>query len=184
MAEVPGSGQAVAVANRLMERLELVVAVRDWHPADHGSFAANHLWRRPGQTIDLHGIPQLLWPIHCVQNTFGAEMAIALDQKKITRHFFKGTDPEVDSYGGFFDNARKTESGLSVFLREKGVKDLYILGLPVEFGVRYTALDALPLGFKTIVIEDGCRAMNPENGGKFFAEFVERGGILIHSDDI
>lgn len=184
MAEVAGSHQAIAVANRMMERFELVVAVRDWHPGNHGSFAANHPWRRPGQTIDLHGIPQLLWPMHCVQNSFGAELALALNQEKISRHFFKGTDPEVDSYGGFFDNARKNESGLVHFLREKGVEELYLLGLTLEFGVRYTAHDALALGFKTRVIGDGCSASNPVDGGKILEEIVDRGGLLIQSNEI
>lgn len=184
MSEVPGGGQAVAVANRLMDRFDLVVSVRDWHPGNHTSFAANHLWRRPGQTIVTHGIPQLLWPIHCVQNSFGAELAIALRQEKIHRHFFKGGDPEMDSYGGFFDNARKNESGLASFLHEKQVEELYLCGLPLEFSVRNTALDALALGFKTWVLSDACMPLHQADGGKILEEIVSHGGIPIRSDEI
>ena len=184
MVEVPGSEKAVAAANRLMERFELVVAVRDWHPANHVSFAANHLWRKPGQTIDLHGMPQLLWPMHGVQNSFGAELAIGLDETKIHRHFFKGTDPETDCYGAFFDNPRKNETGLATFLHEKGVENIYLLGLPLEFGVRQTALDALALGFQVSVVEDGCRALDPEKGAEALEEMRKQGAVLLSSNEI
>jgi nicotinamidase/pyrazinamidase len=161
MAEVVGGGAAVQVANRLMDEFDLVVSARDWHPANHGAFAANHLWRYPGQTIELHGIPQLLWPMHCVQNSFGAELAIGLNSEKIARHFFKGVDPEVDSYSAFFDNARKNDTGLATFLHIKGVEEIFLAGLPLEFGVRYTALDALALGFETWIVAAAC----PAQGG-------------------
>ncbi|MCB9284113.1 MAG: bifunctional nicotinamidase/pyrazinamidase [Lewinellaceae bacterium] len=180
MVEVPYGNEVIPVANRLMEAFDLVVAVRDWHPGNHGCFAANHLWRRPGQKIELGGVEQLLWPIHCVQNSFGAEMAIGLQEEKIHRHFFKGTDPEVDSYSGFFDNAHQADTGLAGFLHEKGVEELYLLGVPLEFGVKYTALDALALGFRTWIIEDGCKPQSAE-GDDLMAELREQGANLIPS---
>ena len=180
MVEVAHGNEVVPVANRLMEVFDLVVAVRDWHPANHGCFAANHLWRRPGQMIELGGVEQMLWPIHCVQNSFGAEMAMGLKEEKIHRHFFKGTDPEVDSYSGFFDNAHQNDTGLATFLHGNNVEELYLLGLPLEFGVKYSALDALALGFRTWIIEDGCKAQNAD-GDVILAELRERGAKLIPS---
>jgi nicotinamidase/pyrazinamidase len=182
MVEVPGGNQVVEVANRLMEAFELVVSVRDWHPAGHLSFAANHLWRRPGQEIELHGQTQLLWPMHCVQNSFGAELAMRLRQEKITRHFFKGTDAETDSYSAFFDNLKKNDTGLATFLHENGVEDVYLIGLPCEFGVRYSALDALALGFRAWVVADGCRAIHGNE--PVFKEIQEQGGQIILSEEL
>ncbi|MFZ2900701.1 MAG: bifunctional nicotinamidase/pyrazinamidase [Saprospiraceae bacterium] len=182
MVEVPEGNQVVEVANRLMDAFELVVSVRDWHPAGHLSFAANHLWRRPGQEIELQGQTQLLWPMHCVQNSFGAELAMRLRQEKITRHFFKGTDPEADSYSAFFDNQKKNDTGLATFLHENGVEDVYLMGLPCEFGVRYSALDALALGFRTWVVADGCRAI--EENEPVFEEIRGQGGKVILSEEL
>ena len=186
MVEVPEGDQVIPVANRMMEVFDLVIAVRDWHPATHQCFAANHLWRRPGQTIELGGVDQLLWPMHGVQHSFGAELAIALKEENIHRHFFKGTDPEVDSYSAFFDNARQNDTGLASFLHEKGVEELYLLGLPIEFSVRYTALDALALGFRTWVIEDGCKAQNvePSDGDRILGELQEQGVRLLQSAEL
>ncbi|MBK6904187.1 MAG: bifunctional nicotinamidase/pyrazinamidase [Saprospirales bacterium] len=184
MAEIPGSGQAIAVANLLMEKFGCVAAVRDWHPANHLSFAANHPWRKPWQIIESHGLPQLLWPMHCVQNTFGAEMAIALRQEKIDRHFFKGTDPDMDSYGGFFDNAHLNDSGLASYLHERGIEELYLLGFPLEFGVKQTALDGLALGFRVRIVEDACPAMEEGEGAGALEEIIGRGGVLVRWNDI
>ena len=98
-----GDGNAVVpVANTLMQHFDLVVASKDWHPANHGSFAANHPWRKPGQVIDLNGLDQILWPIHCVQESYGAEFARDLQDEQIEKIFYKGTDPEIDSYSAFF----------------------------------------------------------------------------------
>lgn len=182
MAEVPGGHQVIGVANRLMAVFELVISVRDWHPASHVSFAANHLWRRPGQEIELDGLTQLLWPMHGVQNSFGAELAMGLNQEGIHRHFFKGTDPETDSYSAFFDNAKKNHTGLATFLHENQVEDLYLMGLPVEFGVRYSALDALALGFRTWVVEDGCKASDENT--QAFQDILDKGAELIRSEKI
>lgn len=182
MVEVPEGHQAVETANRLMDAFGLVVSVRDWHPAGHLSFAANHLWRKPGQVIDLNGHPQLLWPMHSVQHSFGAELAMRLRQEKIARHFFKGTDPETDSYSAFFDNLKNNDTGLASYLHENGVEEVCLLGLPTEFGVRYSALDALALGFRTWVVADGCRAM--EENEPIFEEIRGQGGQIILSEEL
>jgi len=157
---VPEGDLLIPIANRLAETFDLVVATQDWHPADHGSFAANHPGRQPGDLIDLNGLEQILWPVHCVQNTLGADFHPDLNLDRITRVFQKGTDPTVDSYSGFFDNGRRTETGLGNYLREQNVQRIYLCGLATDYCVAFTALDAVEHGFQTFLIEDACRGVN------------------------
>src|SRR5205085_2702579 len=117
---VPHGDEVIAVANRVQGAFELVVATQDWHPANHGSFAASHPGRKVGEMATLGGLPQVMWPVHCVQNTAGAALASGLDEKRIARVFQKGTDTEIDSYSGFFDNGHKRATGLAAFLNERG----------------------------------------------------------------
>ena len=156
--------QVVPVANAVQPKFELIVATQDWHPPDHGSFASNHPGHKPGEVIDLDGLPQVLWPDHCVQASRGAEFHADLDMRRITRVFRKGTDPKIDSYSGFFDNAHRKSTGLGEFLKDESVTDVYILGLATDYCVRWSALDALKLGFRTHVIEDGCRGVELHPG--------------------
>lgn len=184
--EVKEGDQVVPVANSLMDHFELIVATQDWHPADHGSFAANYPWRRPGQIIELNGLPQVLWPIHCVQGSFGAEFVQTLHTDKITKVFVKGTDQGIDSYSGFFDNGHRKATGLGDYLKERGVEEVYVMGLATDYCVKFTALDALGLGFKTYLIEDGCRGVNLSEGDveKALEEMVSHGITRIASQAI
>lgn len=152
--------QVVPIANRLMPLFQTVVATQDWHPANHGSFAANHPWRKPGQVIDLDGLPQVLWPMHCVQNTFGAELVDELDKRQITKVFQKGTDPKIDSYSGFYDNGHRKSTGMGEWLQERGITHLFVMGLATDYCVKFSVLDALAAGFVTYFIEDGSRGVN------------------------
>ena len=162
---VPRGDEVVAVANRLSPRFELVVATQDWHPADHGSFAANHAGKQPGDVIDLHGLRQILWPVHCVQHTSGAEFAPGLDTSRVARVFQKGTDPTIDSYSGFFDNGHRRATGLGDYLREKGASEIFVMGLATDYCVNFTALDAVQrLRLRTTLIEDGSRGVNLRPG--------------------
>jgi nicotinamidase/pyrazinamidase len=181
--EVPEGDQVIPIANRLMDQFELVVATKDWHPANHGSFAANHPWRRPGQVIELDGLEQILWPIHCVQHSFGSEFARTLETDQIDKIFYKGTAPEIDSYSGFFDNGHRKATGLEAYLKEKGVKELYVLGLAQDYCVKFTVLDALQLGFDTYLITDATRPVELKEGDgeRALAEMKEKGANLIPS---
>ncbi len=185
---VPGGDEVVSVANRLGDVFaasNLVVATQDWHPADHGSFASQHPGTRPGDVIELDGLRQELWPDHCVEGTPGAEFHPALDQDNIRRVFRKGSDPAIDSYSTFFDNARRKSTGLADFLRESNVNQVYIMGLATDYCVKFSVLDALSLGFKTCVIEDGCRGINLQAGDVESAfEAMRAGGAeLVSSRD-
>ena len=161
---VTNGDKIVPIVNRLMSRFDLIVATQDWHPPGHGSFAANHGGRKPGEMIELDGLPQILWPTHCVQNTRGAEFAPGLDSKRITRVFQKGTDPKIDSYSGFFDNGHRKATGLGQFLQEKGVSDAYVCGLATDYCVKFTALDAAALGLRTHLILDASRGVELKPG--------------------
>ena len=153
--------RVVPVANRLLEAavFELVVATQDWHPRHHGSFAVNHSGRSVGETIDLEGLEQILWPVHCVQGTPGAELVSTLKTRFVEKTFHKGTDPRIDSYSTFFDNAKRRSTGLESFLRGHGVESVYLLGLATDYCVKYSALDGARLGFQTRVVTDGCRGL-------------------------
>jgi nicotinamidase/pyrazinamidase len=158
-------GDAVApVANRLQARFDLVVATQDWHPPDHGSFAANHPGRRVGDMIELNGLRQILWPVHCVQGAPGAEFHPALETGRIVRVFRKGTDAGVDSYSGFFDNGRRKATGMGEFLADQGVSEVAVCGLATDYCVKFTALDARSLGFRTTVILEACRGVDLDRG--------------------
>ena len=154
---VPHGDETVPVAQRLMPEFELVVATQDWHPRDHKSFAVNNPGAKLGEVRELDGLPQVMWPEHCVQGTRGAELHDDLDG--ITQVFQKGTNPELDSYSGFFDNGHTKATGLEGWLREHGVTALTVLGLATDYCVKFTVLDALQLGFAVTVITEGCRAV-------------------------
>ena len=183
---VARGNEVIAVANRLMPHFSTIVASQDWHPREHGSFAANHTGREPGQMIDLDGILQVLWPVHCVQGSRGAELHDELDKSKITEVFRKGTDPKVDSYSAFFDNGKRKATGLGEWLRERWITRVYVMGLATDYCVKYTALDARALGFDVWVIEDGCRAvdMKAGDGDRALAEMRGQGATIVESGSI
>jgi nicotinamidase/pyrazinamidase len=174
--------EVIALANKLQKAFPLIVATQDWHPAHHKSFAANHPGKGPFDQIELRGLKQTLWPMHCVQNTPGAEFAATLDQQRFLKVFRKGTDPEIDSYSGFFDNDHRKSTGLGAFLKEQQVTEVFIAGLATDYCVRFSALDAQALGFKTIVVRDACRGvnLNPDDSDRAIQE-MERAGITITS---
>lgn len=161
---VPDGDAVVSVANRLLGKFNLVVATQDWHPENHGSFAANHPGRQPYEMGELAGLPQVMWPVHCVQGTAGAQFHPDLNTTRIHRVFPKGTDPTIDSYSGFFDNGKRKETGLAQFLRSEGVQELFVMGLATDYCVRATAVDAIGLGFAVTLVQDGCRGVELNAG--------------------
>lgn len=183
---VPEGDQVIEVANRLQERFDLVVATQDWHPADHASFAANHRGKHPGEVIELDGLDQMLWPVHCVQDTAGAALHPHLGMRRIARVFRKGTDSHVDSYSGFFDNGRRRATGLDDFLKARGTTELFLCGLATDYCVRFTATDAVQLGYATTVIEDACRGVNlrPRDAVKALRQMRSDGASIVRSETL
>ena len=177
---VPGGGEVVPIINALQAGFDLIVATQDWHPADHGSFATNHPGRRPGERIDLDGLEQVLWPVHCVQGTAGAEFAPGLERGRWDRVFRKGTDPEIDSYSGFFDNGHRRATGLGEFLRERGVEEVSVAGLATDYCVKFTALDARGLGLRVRLVAAACRGVELRPGDSARAlEEMHAGGVNV-----
>lgn len=183
---VPEGDAVVAVANRLLPHFPLVVATQDWHPANHGSFAVNHPGRQVGEVVELDGLPQLLWPAHCVQGSAGAAFAAGLQTDGITQVFTKGVDPRVDSYSGFYDNDHRQSTGLGEYLHAHGVTEVYLLGLATDYCVKFTALDARRLGFATYLVADGCRGVEVQPGdvGRAFDELRMHGVVMVQSDEV
>lgn len=183
---VPEGDQIIPIVNSLLPRFELIVATQDWHPPGHASFAANHPGRKPYEQIDLDGLPQTLWPVHCVQNTGGALFAPGLDTRRIARVFPKGTDPRIDSYSGLFDNGHRQSTGLAEWLRERGVSGIDVVGLATDYCVKFTALDAAQEGFRVHLIEDACRGVNlaPDDTGRALDQMRQAGVRVIRSGSV
>ncbi|MBZ5855530.1 bifunctional nicotinamidase/pyrazinamidase [Flavihumibacter profundi] len=181
---VPGGDQIIPVINKLQNYFDLVVAVQDWHPQNHKSFASNNAGKKPFDVIELDGLQQTLWPDHCVQGSFGAAFPAGLHTNKAEAIFRKGTDPEIDSYSGFYDNGHRKSTGLADYLHSKKVTQVYITGLCGDICVFYTAMDSLREGFETFIIEDGTRPLKAEDFIKTNQAFIEKGGKLISSKEI
>lgn len=163
----PGGALAVAdgdgvvpVINRLAQRFSHIVLTQDWHPAGHSSFATSHSGAAPFQTVAMAYGPQTLWPDHCVQGTAGAAFHPQLATERAELIIRKGFRREIDSYSAFYENDRRTPTGLAGYLRERGFTRLFLVGLATDYCVHYSAVDARRLGFETIAIESGCRAID------------------------
>lgn len=183
---VPEGDQIIPVVNRILPRFELVVATQDWHPPDHGSFAASHPGRRPFEQIELEGLPQTLWPVHCVQQTGGALFAPTLDTRRIARIFPKGTERGIDSYSGFFDNGHRRATGLGDWLRQQSVTRVVVAGLATDYCVKFTARDAVAEGFAVTLVEDACRGVNlqPTDVATALTELRAAGVTIVRSDTL
>lgn len=157
---VPDGGEVVPVINRLARRFENVVLTQDWHPAGHVSFASSHAGRSPFEAIEVGYGRQVLWPDHCVQGTPGAALHAGLDVPHAQLIVRKGHRRDVDSYSGFLEADRDTPTGLTGYLRERGLSRCFVVGLATDFCVAWTALDARRLDFEATVIEDACRGID------------------------
>jgi nicotinamidase/pyrazinamidase len=157
---VADGGAVLPVINRLLAApFRRAVATQDWHPPGHSSFASSHPGRQPFETIEMPYGPQTLWPDHCVAGTPGAALHAGLDQAPIELILRKGCDPAIDSYSGFFENDRRTPTGLHGWLQVRGVTGLFLAGLATDYCVAFSAIDAARLGYRVTVIEDACRGI-------------------------
>ncbi len=158
--EVPGGESVVPVINALQERYDMVVATQDWHPPHHHSFAVNHVGKEQFSTTQMHYGEQVLWPEHCVQGTEGAAFHKDLATERLELILRKGHRAEIDSYSAFFENDRRTATGLAGYLMERGVRSVALAGLATDFCVCYSALDAIHLGFSVTLYEDASRGID------------------------
>lgn len=183
---VPQGDVIIPVINNIQQHFKLIVATRDWHPANHGSFASNHDNRQVGEVIRLHGQEQVLWPDHCVQGSPGAEISPLLNQGLINNIIFKGSDPDIDSYSAFYDNGHLKETGLHAYLKRNGITSLFVCGLAADYCVYYTVKDALLLGYEANLLTDATRGVNlqPEDTDKAFKDMEKRGARLMTSTEL
>jgi nicotinamidase/pyrazinamidase len=157
---VADADAVVPVINRLTARFNHVVLTQDWHPAGHSSFATSHPRSAPFQTIRMPYGEQTLWPDHCIQGTLGAAFHPRLVTERAELVIRKGFRREIDSYSAFYENDRHTPTGLAGYLRERGLRRIFLAGLATDYCVNFSAVDARRLGFDTVLIEAGCRAID------------------------
>src|ERR1041385_3760588 len=183
---VPDGDAVIPVANKLQSAFPLVVATQDWHPTNHGSFAPSHPGKKPFDQIELNGLPQTLWPVHCVQGTRGAELAVELNRGRVAKIFPKGTDVGIDSYSGLFDNGHRRSTGLGEWLKAQAVTEVFVCGLATDYCVKFTALDAAKMDFKTHLIEDASRGVNlrPDDVRNAIEEMKRAGVAILRSAEI
>jgi nicotinamidase/pyrazinamidase len=182
---VPRGDEVVPLINALAVKFAHVVLTQDWHPPGHLSFASSHPGKKPYDFIEVTYGAQILWPDHCVQGTKGAAFR---DDLKITPAELvlrKGYHREIDSYSAFYENDRETHTGLAGYLRERGFTRVFLAGLAFDFCVRYSADDAHREGFETVVIEDGCRAIDIEGSADATRALFKKLGIrCVHASAV
>ena len=183
---VPHGNEIVPLVNHLQTLFRIIIATKDWHPTIHSSFASSYPNKQPGDIVKNEGLDQILWPAHCVQGTFGADFVAELQQNRWSRVFLKGTSQSIDSYSGFYDNGNRRATGLGDYLDSKSIKRVYIVGLATDYCVKYTALDAVLLGFDTFVVTDACRGvnLNPEDVGMALGGMDNAGVKLVESYEL
>ena len=177
--EVPRGDEIIPIINNIQKDYNLVVATQDWHPAEHLSFASQHDGKLPFEQIDLQGLDQILWPDHCVQESYGSEISEELNTSRIEAIFRKGMDPNIDSYSGFYDNGKRKDTGLSGYLKARKIDEVHVCGLAADFCVYFTAMDSIAEGFKTSIISKATKAIDK---GEFMEKkntFIQAGGTLI-----
>ncbi|MHA4732348.1 bifunctional nicotinamidase/pyrazinamidase [Ensifer adhaerens] len=157
---VAGGDEIVPMINGLIGRFEHVVLTQDWHPSGHSSFASSHPGKNPFEMIAMPYGAQTLWPDHCVQGSAGADFHPALEWTRAELLIRKGFRAQIDSYSAFFENDRRTPTGLSGYLRDRGIKKVTLCGLATDFCVAFSALDAVAQGFSTTVVLEACRGID------------------------
>lgn len=182
---VPGAENLIEGINEQIrdDRYDLIVASQDWHPPEHGSFASNHPeGHEVGEIVDLDGLDQILWPDHCVQGTEGAEFVEGLDVERFDRVFQKGTDPLVDSYSAFYDNDHRKSTGLTNYLRDKGIDEVHVCGVALNFCCLYTCIDSAQTeGFDTSLLYNITGGVEMEEGdiARALKDILDAGASIL-----
>ena len=177
--EVPGGNKVIKPINQIIKNYELVVATKDWHPLNHVSFSSNHPGKEVGDVIKVDNLDQMLWPDHCIQESKGSDFPITLNFKTIKKIIYKGTNPQIDSYSGFYDNGKIRSTGLSDYLKTNNVTHIDYVGLVTEYCVKFTVLDSIEEGFKTRVILNGIKGIDLKESSKALNEMRSKGVDLL-----
>jgi len=169
----------VPIVNRMIQAAPHVILTQDWHPAGHSSFASRHEGKAPFETIEMDYGPQTLWPDHCVQGTKGAAFHADLDWTRAELVVRKGFRPAIDSYSAFFENDRETPTGLGGYLKERGIRQVTLVGLATDFCVAYSALDAAKLGLSVTVALEACRAIDLGGSLAIMTDEMNKAGVVL-----
>ncbi|MAZ14874.1 MAG: nicotinamidase/pyrazinamidase [Ahrensia sp.] len=176
---VENGDEIVPLVNHLIASHDHVVLTQDWHPAGHSSFASRHEGKAPFETIEVSYGPQTLWPDHCVQGSTGSEFHPELEWTRAEMVIRKGFRPEIDSYSAFFENDHATPTGLSGYLKERGIAEVVLAGLATDFCVGFSALDAVTCGFKTSVVMQACRAIDLDGSLAAMTDKMRAAGVHL-----
>lgn len=178
---VPEGDEVVSPANALMDEFAVVVLTQDWHTPDHLSFASQHPGKSPHETVQMPYGPQVLWPDHCVQGSHGAELHPELRTDRAQLVIRKGFRRAIDSYSAFYENDHQTPTGLTGYLRERGVKNLTMVGLATDFCVHFSAVDAAKIGFEVRVLEHACRGIDVHGSLAAAREAMRSAGVRLEA---
>ena len=182
----PGGALAVArgdevvpIINRLSAQFGSAVLTQDWHPPGHRSFASSHPGQAAYASVEVDYGAQTLWPDHCVQGSGGADFHAGLDVACAQLVIRKGFRPSIDSYSAFFENDRKTPTGLAGYLRERGFRRVVLTGLATDYCVAYSAIDAAQLGFASVVLLEACRAIDLGGSLATAMDAMQKAGVTL-----
>ncbi len=182
---VAGGAQVVPLINRIAPAFANIVITQDWHPTGHASFASAHTGKAPFETAEMFYGTQVLWPDHCVQGTRDAALHADLHLPTAQLIIRKGFHAGIDSYSAFLEADRKTQTGLEAYLKQRGIRRVYVVGLATDFCVAWTALDARATGFETSVIEDACRAIDMNGSlAAAWSQMQAQGVVRLQSSDL
>ncbi len=177
--EVAQGDKIIEQINDLMAHVDAVILTQDWHPLGHSSFASSHAGKGPYELVEMPYGPQVLWPDHCVQGTEGAAFHDDLNDTAADLIIRKGYNPKIDSYSAFYENDHTTPTGLDGYLRTRGITELVLVGLALDFCVNFSAVDAAKLGFKVEVRQDLCRAINLNGSLESAIEAMAAAGVIL-----
>lgn len=182
---VPGGDKIVPVINKLINEFDAIVQTQDWHPEGHSSFASSHKGKDPYDTIEMDYGTQVLWPDHCVQASEGADFHPDLNIKKTQVIIRKGFRKDIDSYSTFFENDQKTTTGLTGYLKQRGITDLYTVGLATDFCVKWSILDGIDEGFKMHIVKDAVMGIDLDGSvEQAWKEMKEKGVKITTSGEL
>jgi len=181
--EVPGSNNIVPLVNLLVHSFENIIQSQDWHPAGHHSFASSYDSKDPYDTVEIDYGTQVLWPDHCVQGSQGAEFHPGLNTQKTQTIIRKGFRKEIDSYSTFYENDHETKTGLTGYLQDRGITDLYTVGLATDFCVKWSVLDGIKEGFNMHIVEDAVEGIDLEGSLAAAWEEMKDAGVNITTSD-
>lgn len=181
--EIKRGNEIIHPINQIMEKFDWILASKDWHPDSHICFAQT--WNKEvGEEVEVNGVKQKLWPVHCVENTFGSEHPENFNSDQVHHTFFKGNAKNVDSYSIFFDQHKNPATPIATFLTVHQITDLYFVGLSTEYCVKQSVLDALSLGYKSTVLKDCCRSIDSKEEKEACDLMIKKGAQIIHSSTI